>query len=249
MKEDISIVIPVRNEESNIVVCLEAIKKTVKILHRVIVVDGCSTDKTVEFVSKYAKQNRNVKLIRTSPQTSGFKESIEIGIKKTRTEYLVVMMGDLCDDPKTISIMHQRVEDGNDIVVGSRYMKGGKKIGEPRLQGFFSRYVNKTLRLLTGIPTHDVSNPFKLYRKSLLTKIQTASKANEVPIEVMYKAFFGGARISEVPTTWVGRKAGRSKFKMWKVIPGYAKLYVWVVINSWVFHSRNLYNKLLAYHK
>lgn len=233
MKNFLSIVIPVKNEEGSIINTLLSIKRAVKIQHSIIVVDGCSTDKTVHLVRNYIRENKNVSVLLTTPRTSGFKNSIDIGIEKAKTEFVVVMMGDLCDDPKTINEMYRKANSGFGIIVGSRYMRGGKKLDDPKIQGFISRVVNRTLYLLTGIPTHDASNPFKLYRKSLLSSIKPESKGNEIPIEVIFRAYFQGARIIEVPTTWKGRKSGKSKFKMLRLVPGYAKLYAWVLLNSW----------------
>ena len=117
-------------------------------------------------------------------------------------------------------------------MIGSRYMPGGAKIGEPKFQGSISRIVSRSLHLLTGIPTKDVSNPFRMYRKALLSQIHTMSKTNEIPIEILFKAYFKGAKITEVPTIWRGRKFGKSKFNLLKVVPGYAKLYLWIILNS-----------------
>lgn len=238
-KNHITIVIPVKNEASSIVKNLELLHSKVTIPHHIIIVDGCSTDQTFNLVLGYIKQNRealllrskNVRIIQTTPNESGFKDSIDIGIKAATTDFVAVMMGDLCDDPNTINKMYEKIQSGCDIVVGSRYMPGGSKIAEPKIQGFLSRMVSKTLHFLTGIPIHDISNPFRMYKKELLSKIKTKSKGNEIPIEILFKAYINGARIVEVPTIWRGRKSGKSKFKLLKVVPGYLRLYIWVLIN------------------
>lgn len=241
MKKPVTIIIPVKNEEGSVVKVLQSIRNKVKVPYYIIVVDGCSTDKTVSLVKDYIKKNRNIRIILTTPKTSGFKDSIDVGVAASKTSYVVVMMSDLSDDSATINKMYAKIKDGSDIVVGSRYMPGGRKLGEPKIQGSISRMVSKTLQLLTGIPTHDVSNPFRLYRKSLLTGIKTESRANEIPIEVIFKAYFKGAKITEVPTIWRGRKFGKSKFKLLKVVPAYAKLYIWVLLSSWRMQLARLY--------
>lgn len=239
-KNYITIIIPVKNEEDSIIKNLELLRNLVIIPHYVILVDGCSIDNTFNLVTSYIKKNReilirptkNIRIIRTPPNKSGFKDSIDLGIKAAATDIVVVMMGDLCDDPKTINKMYDKLQSGYDIIVGSRYMPGGNKIAEPKIQGFLSRTVNKTLHTLTGIPIHDVSNPFRMYKKKLYSEIKTMSKGNEIPIEILFKAHIDGARIAEVPTTWRGRKSGKSKFKLLKVIPGYARLYFWILLNA-----------------
>lgn len=250
-KNYVTIVIPVRNEEGSIIKNLESLQEKVTIPHHVIIVDGCSSDQTFNLVTSYIKRNwktlsfrnENVKIIRTNKNESGFKDSIDFGIKTAKTDLIVVMMGDLCDDPETINRMYDAMQNGYDIAVGSRYMPGGSKISEPKIQGFLSRMVSKTLRLLTGIPIYDVSNPFRMYKKELLEKIQTTSKTNEIPIEILFKAYINGARITEIPTIWKGRKSGKSKFKLLKVIPGYAKLYVWILQNM----AKKRFKKILFF--
>ncbi|OGM19945.1 hypothetical protein A2714_02855 [Candidatus Woesebacteria bacterium RIFCSPHIGHO2_01_FULL_38_9] len=234
-KTSVTIVIPVKNEEGNIINTLKSIDKEVKYAHKIIVVDGRSTDKTGKLVKDYAKRHKNVSLIITSPENSPFKESLIVGINATETEFVATFMGDLSDNPKTLNKMVKKIYRGADVVIASRYIPGGGTINKPKMQATISWVVSKTLHFLTGIPIHDVSNPFALYRKKLLTAINTVSRANEIPIELVYNAYFKGAKIAEVPTIWRGRSVGKSKFNSLKVIPGYAKLYIWALVNSWKF--------------
>lgn len=231
-KQTITIVIPTRNEEGCILENLQLIKKQVKIPHKIIVVDGCSTDRTFNIVLNYSKTNKNVRIIQSTPAKSSFKDSIKTGIDATKTSVVVVMMGDLCDDPRAINKMYEKIQDGWDIIVASRYMPGGSRIGEPKIQGLLSRFVSKTLHFLTNIPIYDVSNPFRMYRKSVLDRIKITHQGNEVSIEEIFIAYADGAKITEVPTVWKGRQVGKSKFKLLKTMPGYVKLYMWILLNN-----------------
>ncbi len=138
-------------------------------------------------------------------------------------------MADLCDNPQTINKMYGRSKEGFDIVCGSRYMKGGRKIGGHRLKSFFSRFVGISLYLLIGIPTQDISNSFKLYRKKVLDAINIESKGFEISVEIPLKAYFLGYKITEIPTTWLNRKEGESKFEIIKHGSRYVKLYLWAI--------------------
>lgn len=228
----ITIVIPVKNEEGNIINVLEAIRKKVTFPHQILVVDGRSIDKTQELVKNYHKAYKNVDLLVTRPQDSAFKESLFVGYRSAKTEFVATFMGDLSDNPATLNKMYDKLRSGYDVVIASRYIKGGGVVNKPKMQAIISRCVSASLRLITSIPIHDVSNPFTLYRKSILTEMDIVSDANEIPIEMVYRAYFSGAKIAEVPTIWKGRVAGKSKFKMFRVVPGYAKLYLWVVTKS-----------------
>jgi len=232
----VTIVIPVKNEEGNIINILQLIKQRVKISYNVIVVDGCSTDQTFNLTKDYIKKNKCIRIIKTRPEDSAFKESLEVGINASKTEFVAIMMGDLSDNPTTLNEMYKIAEMGSDVVIGSRYMRGGRIINKPFIQKYLSWIVNKFFYLLTGIPTHDVSNPYALYRKKYLDLKKTISIGFEIPLEMLYKAYFKGAKISEVPTVWEGRVNGKSKFTYLRYSTGFAKICTWVLINNLKFN-------------
>jgi len=139
------------------------------------------------------------------------------------------VMADLCDEPETINIMHKKIKEDYDIVAGSRYAAGGKRLGGSNLKAVFSRFMGKSLHFFIGIPTYDVPNAFKMYRSSVLEGMEIESRGFEVSAEIPLKAYFKGARITEVPTVWRERQAGASHFKMLKTGPGYFRLYLWAI--------------------
>jgi hypothetical protein len=97
-----------------------------------------------------------------------------------------------------------------------------------------------SLHYLTGIPTHDVTNNFKLYDKSLLDEIPIQSTGGfEIAMEVTVKAFKKGCPICEIPTIWRDRTAGASRFKVWKWAPHYLRWYLYAVMPS-RFSSRKV---------
>jgi hypothetical protein len=129
-------------------------------------------------------------------------------------------------------MMAKAAAEGADLVCASRYMKGGKQYGGPFLKGLFSRMAGVSLHWFTGIPTHDISNSFKLYRKAMLDAIPIESAGGfEIGMEITVKAFLQGYKIAEVPTTWTDRAAGVSNFKLWKWLPLYLHWY-WLCVKS-----------------
>src|SRR4030095_7490869 len=110
----------------------------------------------------------------------------------------------------------------------SRYMPGGKQIGGPKLKGFLSRIAGLTLYHLGGLPTHDPTNSFKAYRKDFLEATPIESEAGFVfGMELTLKAHYGGGCVEEVPTTWLDRTAGESRFKLMKWLPLYLEWFFW----------------------
>ena len=122
---------------------------------------------------------------------------------------VLVVMADLSDDLGQVRRMLELYRQGSHIVVGSRYMKGGRLIGGPWFKQLLSRLSGLTLCWFRGIPTHDATNAFKIYDRAMLGDIQIESKGGfELSLEITVKAFLAGYTISETPSTWRDRTAG-----------------------------------------
>ncbi|MCD6407712.1 glycosyltransferase family 2 protein [bacterium] len=233
-KIKLSVVIPARNEEENIE---NTVSSLIPFLNpsetEIIIVNDHSEDKTEEIGKELSEKYSFVKIVNNEKEP-GFANALITGFENSKGEFVLPVMADMCDCPATIPEMVKKAEEGFDIVCGSRYMKGGKKIGGPKLQGFFSFFVCKSLKWLINLPTYDVSNAFKLYRKKIFERIKPKEKGFAISMEITLKAYFSGYRISEVPTIWKGREKGKSKFKISKTFP-YVKLYFWAILKKWKF--------------
>ena len=142
----------------------------------------------------------------------------------------VVVMADLSDEISKIDEMFTKISRGYDIVCGSRYIRGGEQIGGPGFKKMLSRMAGISLHYITGIPTHDVSNSFKMYTKKVLNDIEIESHGGfEIGMEITVKSFFKGYKITEIPTVWRDRSAGESKFRLWKWLPEYMHWYLFAV--------------------
>lgn len=230
---DLTIIIPAHNEEGSIIKTLEGLKKAIKVPHKTVIVNDCSTDQTEQVVNQYAKKNKNISCLQTTPKAQGFANALKKGFMAVSTGAIVPIMADLCDEPKTINIMYDKMQKGWDVVCGSRYMKGGEKTGGSLLQHYLSKFVCKSLKYVTGIPTSDVSNAFKMYRKEWLSQVKINPKSGvEASMEILFQMYFNGAKITEVPTSWIGRKVGKSKFQILHRAPRYIHIYLWALENS-----------------
>ena len=122
--------------------------------------------------------------------------------------------------------MFDRINNGFDLVCGSRYMKDGRQIGGPWFKKTLSRFAGVSMHYLIGLPTHDVTNSFKMYTKKILTDITIDSTGGfELGMEIVLKAFFKGYKITEVPSVWRDRPAGSSRFRLWQWLPKYLSWY------------------------
>jgi len=223
---DFDIVIPVYNEAENIEHCLLEIKKNIKGRFEVFIVYDFEEDNTIPVINRIKNEfDFPINLVRNS-FGRGPANAIKTGFIHSKSKAILVIMGDISDDLRVVDAMYAKIKEGYDVVCGSRYMKGGKQIGGPFIKGIMSRLAGLSLYLFAGLPTHDATNSFKMYNKDLLDNITIESKMGfEIGIEIVAKAFINGYRITEVPCTWMGRKAGSSNFKIIKWMPNYLRWY------------------------
>lgn len=230
----LSIVIPVHFEEKTITKVLDVIKKVVKTPYEIIIIHDLKDDPTIEVVRKYIKQTLQSN-IRLEQNCFGIKRgvanAVKTGFKKAKGKAICVVMADLSDDLGKIDLMYQNIESGHDIVCGSRYMDGGKQIGGPWLKGLLSKLTGLSCNFLFKIPSHDVTNSFKVYRKAIFNEIKIESDAGfEYNLEIIAKAFKKGYKITEVPAVWRDRTQGKSKFKLFRWLPKYIKWYLFLFL-------------------
>jgi len=223
-----TIVVPAYNEEANIANVIEQIEKTLDFDYELIVVNDHSKDRTREIVEGLIQKYNNITLI-DNQRPGGFANALKTGFENVKTDVLVPVMGDLCDDLNTIKKMLRDVEAGSDIVCGARYVKEGGRLGGSRFKAMLSGLGGISLHLLLGIPTHDAPNAFKMYRKEVIDNVEINAKGFEISMEITLKAFFKGYKISEIPTVWHERTEGESSFNVLGLLPKYLKLYTWAV--------------------
>ena len=227
----LTVICPVYNEAENIRNLLEALKASSCLPMEVLLVYDNEQDTTVPVIKTISPQFPfQIKLVKNR-FGSGALNAIKTGFVSASGEASLVVMADLSDDFSVIERMYRLITvEGYDIVCGSRYMKGGRHIGGPRLKKFFSRFIGVSLHFLTGIPVHDLTNSYKMYRTAFLRSINTESRGGfEIGMELVVKGFAGGGRITEVPSTWSDRRAGKSHFHMWRWGPDYFRWYTYAL--------------------
>lgn len=221
----ISVIIPAHNEGDTLPDVVESVIKVVRCLQEVIIVDDNSTDATLKMADDLSKKHKSVTTIHRS-SIPCFGSAIMDGFRASRGRYIVFVMADRCDDPTTINQMYD-IMSNHDVVVGSRYSKGGKRTGGVSLKSIFSRICALAFHHIIGVPTHDVVNAFKMYRRDVLDNVEPMSKGYAISLELTVRAYLEGYRITEVPTVWRSRTGGKSKFSMLKMGFEYISLLVY----------------------
>lgn len=210
----LSVVIPVFNEGGNIEQTLRALKLNVATPSETIVVYDFDEDTTVPVVRSLMSDYENLRLVKNNV-ACGPSGALRTGFVEARASRVLVVMADLCDDLSQIEHLLSLVPAQADIACPSRYCKGGAQLLNPSLKAWAPRTAGFLLKLLSGIPTYDPTNSFKLYSTNVLKDIRLSSTVSfSVTLEIVAKAHCLGYRIVEVPTIWRDRQYGKTNFKL-----------------------------------
>jgi len=222
---ELSIVLPVYNEGEAVEPVLRGLSAGVQTPHELVVVYDFDGDSTVPVVARLAAEIPGLRGLRND-LGRGVLNAMKSGIAGSSAPYVLISMADGSDEPHVVDPMVALARDGADVVSASRYMRGGHQFGGPPLKRLMSRAAGLSLHWFAGVPTHDPTNNFKLYRRSFLDATPIESTAGfELALELTVKATIAGRRIAEVPTTWRDRTAGQSNFKLRKWLPHYLHWY------------------------
>lgn len=217
--EEFSIIIPSYNEVKNVSILIIEINKELP-RAKIIIVDDSSILENKK-LKKIVKNYKNITLIsklkksgRGSAVLDGFKEAL----KDKKLKYFFEMDSDLAHDPKEMPRFINKIkEKPYDLVIGSRYLPGGKIINIAPSRTIMSRVINKLLYYWLGIHLSDHTSGFRLYSRraiSYLTQANMESTGFIALSESAYKLFLARFKISEVPITWNYRIYGKSNVNL-----------------------------------
>ncbi|MCP3928627.1 MAG: polyprenol monophosphomannose synthase [Bacteroidetes bacterium] len=214
---DSLVIIPTYNEKENIVKIIKAVRSLSKSFH-VLVVDDGSPDGTADLVKQLMKTQaksvflleRKGKLGLGTAYIAGFRWGLAHGY-----EYIIEMDADFSHNPKDLLRLYSACkEDGADVSVGSRYVKGGKLENWPFDRIFLSYGASLYVRMITWMPVKDPTAGFVCYHRKVLEtidldKIRFVGYAFQ--IEMKFASRMLGFKIKEVPITFTDRTEGTSK--------------------------------------
>jgi dolichol-phosphate mannosyltransferase len=220
---DIGVILPTYRESENIAKLIEDIEN-LQLNSSILVIDDSSPDNTAEIVKNLQKKYNNL-LLYIRPKKAGLGTAITEGFRifltlKVPPKLIVTMDADYSHDPKAIPKLLSSMQGGYDIVIGSRYSKGGKITGWSFARKMISRAANTIARFLIGFPLQDYTSGFRCYSINFL-KMATSSlhsQTYEIQIETIRKAFLGDFRVKEVPISFVNRKLGKSKLTFAEIL-------------------------------
>ncbi len=213
------IVIPMYNEEQMASKCLSALLEYAHELpdtHIAVVNDG-SSDRTVDEVTPFTKQDRLPVTLIEHEQNQGYGAALKTGIKfaiENGFDYTLFMDSDLTNHPKYLKGFYDAMREGYEYIKATRYSLGGGVEGVPRKSYLFSRAGNIVARILFGAPINDLTNGFRAVRTSFLEGVDLTEPGFAIIMEELYHVASKQPRFAEVPyvLTSRGSEEGTSSF-------------------------------------
>lgn len=204
----LSIIIPTFNEAESISLILNSLIKVLedlKLPSEIIVVDDDSKDNTSSIAESVLGPKGRV-VVRKNTE-KGLSLSVLEGIRQSQGAYIIVMDADGSHPPETIKLFLEKINQGVDLVVASRYVKGGGSHNFPFHRKIISRFACLLGRLVTDI--NDNTSGFFCIRKSCLDNCLLEPKGFKIGLEIFVKAKIN--KKCEVPFIFLERKKGKSK--------------------------------------
>jgi len=207
------VVIPTYNERDNAGPMAEAVLANLPEGGEILFVDDNSPDGTGELLDGLARADSRIHVLHRAAKeglgrayVAGFKEALRLGADR------IVQMD--CDFSHPVDRLKDLLAADADVVVGSRYVKGGKCVGWPFRRWLISRCGGIFIRTVTGMPLRDPTGGFRAFRRAALESLDLDSvKSNgySFQLETNHRLWLSGASIVELPITFSERRAGVSK--------------------------------------
>jgi len=218
------IVLPTYNEADNITPLINnifAIEKNIPGWHlTILVVDDNSPDGTAQKVRELQKKYPRLKLLTGEKKGLGaaYIRGIKHAMKTIKPDIIFEMDADHSHPPTLIPTFIKTIEEGADIVIGSRYIKGGATPDWGLTRRIISAGGNFFARIIAGLTTiHDCTSGYRALRKEVIKKINLdnlRAKGYSFQMNLLYEAALTGATIKEIPLIFHDRKKGTSKMKL-----------------------------------
>jgi glycosyltransferase involved in cell wall biosynthesis len=205
---NLSLVIPVYNEEENIHLLIEAIRKALDPLPdtwEAVLVDDGSEDNSLQVLTKLAEEDAEHLRVVSFRRNFGQTAAIAAGLDYARGEIIVLLDADMQNDPADIPMMLEKLDEGFDLVSGWRKQRQDTYL----TRTLPSNMANKLISWVTGVPLHDYGCTLKAYRREALEGFRLYGEMHRfIPVF----AYAVGAKITEVQVHHHPRKFGKAKY-------------------------------------
>jgi glycosyltransferase involved in cell wall biosynthesis len=232
---DLSIVIPVLNEEANLKPLYSELKEALDALgqsYEIVFVDDGSTDGSVQALAELHEADDRIKVVEFR-RNFGKTAALIAGFRLSQGQIVVTMDADLQDDPAEIGVLLDKLEEGYDLVAAWRFERR-----DPLSKTLPSRIFNRTVAFLTGVRLHDFNCGFKAYRRPVTEEVKLYGELHRfIPV----LAFLKGFRIAEVKVVHRPRRTGRSKYGIGRLGRGFLDFLTVIFLTTYLKRPLHLF--------
>ncbi|MFN8177267.1 MAG: polyprenol monophosphomannose synthase [bacterium] len=222
------IVVPTYNEAPNLERLVAELRRIVPEAD-ILVVDDRSPDGTGEIADRLAAADPHVSVVHRAPPKGrglagrdGFLAALA-----SRADAILEMDADFSHDPALVPRFLSELSRGADMVLASRFVRGGSDTDRPWLRRLITVLANSYIRLVLGVPIGDCNSGYRGFTRATLEAIRPATLTSTGPSivqEVLFRAHRAGARIVEIPLEFVDRREGDSKLSLGLLLDGYVMI-------------------------
>ena len=223
---EVGVILPTYGEAENISKLIDDIEN-LNLDASILVIDDSSPDGTAEIVKQKQTQYPNI-VLHIRPKKSGLGTAITDGFKiflsaKDPPKYVFTMDADYSHDPQDIPQLLAAMKEADcGVVIGSRYINGGRIAGWPFTRKIISKTANSIARASLGLKLKDCTSGYRCYSTKFLREAisNLHSQTYEIQIETVRQAALRNFNVKETPILFVNRKRGKSKLS-WSEVKSY----------------------------
>jgi len=212
---DLSVVIPLLNEELSIPLLHEELHKALKPItekYELIFIDDGSTDGSSDLIEILRSQDPHVKLIQFR-RNFGKSAALSAGFKEASGKFIFTMDADLQDDPHEIAHFLEKLQAGYDLISGWKFPRH-----DSLSKTLSSKIFNKIVSVVTGVRLHDMNCGLKCYRQEVVKELRLYGEMHRfIPVLASWKGF----KIGEIKVRHFPRRFGKSKFGFARFLRGF----------------------------
>ena len=227
----IDIIIPVYNEDENIIKLIKELENKITYDFRILICYDSEADKTLSHFKNKNIISKEILFVKNPDQ--GPNSAIIAGINSSKSDIILVYMADDFENIKLINKMADLIKNGNDLIIPSRFIPGGKMEGAKKMKKAVTILGSYLIYYFARIPFKDCTNAFKMFSSNLKNKINLESKIGfTFALELVIKSYLLNLKIIEIPSCWIELENRKSNFKVLKWIPHYGYWLLYGIVKN-----------------
>lgn len=232
------VIIPTFNERDNLPLIVDRVRTATPSVH-ILVVDDNSPDGTGELADELAADHSGEVFVMHRKEKGGLGGAYIAGFRwglERDYDVLCEMDADGSHAPEQLKRLLNAIDEGADMVLGSRYVPGGTVVNWPKKRKILSRGGNLYSRLALGVNIKDITGGYRAYRRKVLETIDldaVGSVGYCFQIDLAWRAIQAGFNVVEVPITFTEREIGESKMSGNIITEAFGKVFVWGAKGRW----------------